>query len=141
MGSWIAFLIFCQSLLQDRHFYFIKLSLTPSYSRKDYNLYIWFCEYLLQDHEQELIMIFQLILQYQQILFVRNDYNILITIFINFYNFSLYQHEKSLVRSCVFPKIFKLLFQIVCFLFYYEVVIIIWLIVQNSRNFVRHIKS
>ena len=57
-------------------------------------------------------------------------YNTFITMFINLCNFFV-----IFVNFYIFPKTFKVSLKIVCCL------IVVWSVVKNYRNFVRHIKS
>ena len=100
--------MFQYSLLQDKHLYFIKPSLTLSYSRKNYNLYILFYEFLLLDYQQDLMMN----LHYQHY-FVRYRFISFITIFINLYNLFFYLIRKRFVLLFVFSYTFKSPFTVI----------------------------
>ena len=100
--------MFQYSLLQDKHLYFIKPSLTLSYSRKNYNLYILFYEFLPLDYQQDLMMN----LHYQHY-FVRYRFISFITIFINLYNLFFYLIRKRFVLLFVFSYTFKSPFTVI----------------------------
>ena len=100
--------MFQYSLLQDKHLYFIKPSLTLSYSRKNYNLYILFYEFLPLDYQQDLMMN----LHYQHY-FVRYKFISFITIFINLYNLFFYLIRKRFVLLFVFSYTFKSPFTVI----------------------------
>ena len=100
--------MFQYSLLQDKHLYFIKPSLTLSYSRKNYNLYILFYEFLPLDYQQDLMMN----LHYQHY-FVRYRFISFITIFINLYNLFFYLIRKRFVLLFVLSYTFKSPFTVI----------------------------
>ena len=100
--------MFQYSLLQDKHLYFIKPSLTLSYSRKNYNLYILFYEFLPLDYQQDLMMN----LHYQHY-FVRYRFISFITIFINLYNLFFYLIRKRFVLLFVFSYTFQSPFTVI----------------------------
>ena len=73
--------------------------------------------------------------------FLRNYYNTLVPILINFSNFFLYFNKRGFLLFCVFPKTFKFYLKLDCWFFYDQMTIIVWPVVKNYRNFPKHIKS
>ena len=127
-------------MLQDKHFYFIKLSLALLYLRKQLkflHLSLWITSVRLSARfDNKVVISFALSVNF----ILQDIITTFITIFINFCNFFFYWNWKFFVLFCVFAKIFRFFFNLICEFFYDKMIIIIRTVMKNYRNLIGHIK-